>query len=77
MATAKQKIEKWWRNVTPAQAVCFAAVLGASWSLSSQLARTEAAVDALTARIERVEDRLDRMEDRTWQRVDTSRTEAE
>lgn len=51
-------------------------VAGSAWSLSAELARTSAALDAITERLERVEDRLDRIEERTWQRVDTrTRTE--
>lgn len=48
-----------------------ATVAGSAWYLGSRLTATEAAVDALTARIERVEDSVDRLEDRTWQRTDT------
>lgn len=41
-------------------------VIGGVWSMASSNARMEAAIDALTTRVARVEDRLDRMEERSW-----------
>lgn len=43
-----------------------ATVIGGVWSMATSNARMETAIDALTARVARVEDRLDRMEERSW-----------
>lgn len=71
-----EAVEGWPRNiliavVTGALGMCLT-VAGAAWSLSAQLARTEAAIEAMTDRMERVEGRLDRMEERTWRTVPTN-----
>jgi len=54
-----------------------ATVGGSAWYLGSRLTATEVAVQALTLRLERVEDRLDRIEDRAWQGHDRDREDEE
>lgn len=70
MSKRLRAVEEWPKRLVVAVIVgalgMSATVIGASWSLSSQLSRTEAAVDALTLRIERLEAGMDRLEERQW-----------
>ncbi len=41
-------------------------IAGSAYATGAQLARMESSIDALTARVSRLEDRIDRIESRSW-----------